>query len=163
MKLSINDEKLLEVKLDNFTNNTLSFELHGKKFTFQYQKIDNNSYKLLHNNKIFKIDTIEHNQQVEIFQQGQYAKIKEKKQASNSVVQVDLLQLEYHSPMPGKISKIQFKIGEQVKSGDVLMYLEAMKMEHPIKAKMSGVVESVPVSLGAQVNQNQLLVKIKKL
>lgn len=64
--------------------------------------------------------------------------------------------------MPGKISKIIFSPGQAVKKGDVLLYLEAMKMEHPIKAKMDGTIEVVSVVVGGQVNQNQLLIKLKK-
>ena len=71
--------------------------------------------------------------------------------------------LEYLSPMPGKISKVSIKLGQNIKKGDVLLYLEAMKMEHPIKAAVNGTVEYIVDSIGQQVDQNTLLAKLKKL
>src|SRR5574344_687526 len=44
------------------------------------------------------------------------------------------------APMPGKISKINFKAGDAVKSGDVLIMLEAMKMQNEIMAPCDGTV-----------------------
>lgn len=43
------------------------------------------------------------------------------------------------SPMPGKVSKLLVKSGDRVRSGQVIMILEAMKMEHPIKALSEGI------------------------
>eukprot|EP00529_Nitzschia_sp_RCC80_P017432 CAMPEP_0113486650 /NCGR_PEP_ID=MMETSP0014_2-20120614/25105_1 /TAXON_ID=2857 /ORGANISM="Nitzschia sp." /LENGTH=842 /DNA_ID=CAMNT_0000380327 /DNA_START=59 /DNA_END=2583 /DNA_ORIENTATION=- /assembly_acc=CAM_ASM_000159 len=44
------------------------------------------------------------------------------------------------APMPGKISRINVSIGDTVKDGDVLMLMEAMKMEHPIVSPVSGII-----------------------
>jgi biotin carboxyl carrier protein len=64
------------------------------------------------------------------------------------------------SPMPGKIIKINVTKGDKVKKGDVLLVMEAMKMEHSIKANRDGNVEDVAVKLGQQVNANAELIKI---
>ena len=56
------------------------------------------------------------------------------------------------SPMPGTILSVSVKQGDTVKKGQVLMVLEAMKMENEIVSPKSGVVVSVGVSAGASVN-----------
>src|SRR5690606_19848017 len=47
------------------------------------------------------------------------------------------------SPMPGKIFKLMVKEGDEVNKNQVLMILEAMKMEHAIKAPYSGIVKKI--------------------
>ena len=64
------------------------------------------------------------------------------------------------SPMPGKIIKINIALGDKVKKGDVLLVMEAMKMEHSIKANRDGVIESIAVKLAQQVTASAELVKI---
>ena len=54
--------------------------------------------------------------------------------------------------MPGKITAVNVINGEQVEAGDVLVVLEAMKMEHSIRAARDGVIASVHVSLGDQID-----------
>ncbi len=64
------------------------------------------------------------------------------------------------APMPGTILSVNVSAGQSVKAGDVLVVLEAMKMENEIKAPCDGVVSAVPVSKGANVNTGDLLVAI---
>ncbi len=65
------------------------------------------------------------------------------------------------SPMPGNIWKVLVKEGEAVKEGQVLIILEAMKMENEIMAPADGVVASIHVKEGASVNGGDLLVALK--
>lgn len=62
-----------------------------------------------------------------------------------------------HSPMPGKILRVEATAGQRVEAGEPLVVLEAMKMEHTISAPRSGVVASVNITPGDQVEANQLL------
>ena len=64
------------------------------------------------------------------------------------------------APMPGNILKVNVSSGQSVKKGDVLVVLEAMKMENEIMAPCDGVVSAVPVAKGATVNTGDLLVAI---
>ena len=64
------------------------------------------------------------------------------------------------APMPGSVLATQVVAGAAVAKGDLLVILEAMKMEHRITAPRDGVVESVHVNVGEQVENAQLLVTL---
>lgn len=64
------------------------------------------------------------------------------------------------SPMPGNILKINVSQGQQVKEGDVLLILEAMKMENEVVATKAGSVAQVVVAKGAVVETGAPLVVI---
>ena len=62
------------------------------------------------------------------------------------------------APMPGKILAIKVSKGQQVKAGDTVLILEAMKMEQEIKSSISGTVSEIPVSENDTVKKDQPLV-----
>ena len=63
-------------------------------------------------------------------------------------------------PMPGNILDVRVNVGDEVKEGDILMLLEAMKMDNEILAPCAGKVATVAVAKGATVNSGDLLVVI---
>ena len=65
------------------------------------------------------------------------------------------------SPMPGKIVKVAVAAGDTVVERDLLLVLEAMKMEHRIEATRDGIVKSVAVSMGALVGGGATLVELE--
>ncbi|MCR4716653.1 MAG: biotin/lipoyl-binding protein [Lachnospiraceae bacterium] len=65
-----------------------------------------------------------------------------------------------NSPMPGKILSVKASAGQSVSKGDVLMVLEAMKMENEIVAPSDGTVASINVSEGASVEAGDLLASL---
>ena len=64
------------------------------------------------------------------------------------------------APMPGNILKVNVAVGQTVKEGDLLLVLEAMKMENEIYAPCGGVITSVPVIKGSTVDTGATLVTI---
>ena len=64
------------------------------------------------------------------------------------------------APMPGNLIKVNVKVGDAVKKGDVLCVLEAMKMENDIMAPADGVVASVEAAKGASVATDAVLVTL---
>lgn len=64
------------------------------------------------------------------------------------------------APMPGSIVNINVSAGQAVKAGDVLIILEAMKMENDITAPCDGVVKQIVTSKGATVNTDDVLLVI---
>lgn len=80
-----------------------------------------------------------------------------RKKGAGKVKSGDLL-----SPMPGKVTKILKQAGDTVNSGDVVLVMEAMKMEYTLKSEVSGTLESINCKSGDQVTLGKLLAKIKE-
>ncbi|WP_372751351.1 biotin carboxylase N-terminal domain-containing protein [Labilibaculum sp.] len=68
---------------------------------------------------------------------------------------------EILSPMPGRVVKIEVRKGQKVAKNDVLLIVEAMKMENSIRAPFDGIVESIFVSEGDQVQNRMTLLELK--
>ena len=62
------------------------------------------------------------------------------------------------APMPGNILKVNVTVGQTVKEGDVLLVLEAMKMENEIMAPKAGTVAQVLVTKGSTVDTGATMV-----
>jgi propionyl-CoA carboxylase alpha chain len=61
------------------------------------------------------------------------------------------------APMPGSVVRVEAAVGDAVTAGQVLVVLEAMKMEHSVRAPHDGVVAEIDVSAGQQVDQGTVL------
>ena len=67
---------------------------------------------------------------------------------------------EIKAPMPGLVLRVNVKVGDKVKKDDVVMVMEAMKMENEIYAPCDGEISSIPVSQGQQLQAGDLLMTI---
>lgn len=65
--------------------------------------------------------------------------------------------VKVNSPMPGKILSVKASVGQAVKKGEVLMILEAMKMENEVVAPEDGTVASIDVAAGDSVEAGVVL------
>ncbi|GAB2775862.1 acetyl-CoA carboxylase biotin carboxyl carrier protein subunit [Salinimicrobium soli] len=65
------------------------------------------------------------------------------------------------APMPGLILDVNVEAGSEVKEGDYLLVLEAMKMENTLTAPRDGVVKSISVKKGDTVDKNELLIEME--
>ncbi len=61
------------------------------------------------------------------------------------------------APMVGKVLEIQCKIGDQVEENQVILLLEAMKMEIPVVAPAAGTVKEIKVAVGDTVESDSVL------
>lgn len=68
--------------------------------------------------------------------------------------------VKVNAPIPGTILDIKVNPGDRVKRGDILLILEAMKMENEILAPQDGTVAAIHVSKGTTVNSGDLLVSL---
>ena len=62
--------------------------------------------------------------------------------------------------MPGKVLQILVQVGEQVVAGQTLALMEAMKMEHSIRAPFAGVVAELLYASGEQVAEGMALIRL---
>lgn len=65
------------------------------------------------------------------------------------------------APLPGTVLSIKTTVGTRVKAGDVLLVLEAMKMENDITASVDGIVSQILVTKGSSVNTDDVLITIQ--
>ncbi|HIQ30882.1 MAG TPA: biotin/lipoyl-binding protein, partial [Aquifex aeolicus] len=65
------------------------------------------------------------------------------------------------SPISGKVVSVKVGVGQEIKEGDVLLVVEAMKMENEIHSPVDGVVEEILVQTGENVDPDEVLVRVK--
>ena len=68
---------------------------------------------------------------------------------------------EVRAPMPGLVLQVCVSVGQGVKSGDVLLRLEAMKMENDIESQTEGKVKEILVAKGDEVQEGQVLMVLE--
>lgn len=66
-----------------------------------------------------------------------------------------------NAPMPGTVTEISVKVGDEVKTGDVLLILTAMKLENEITAPAAGTVQTIAVAEGDNVNNGDRLIQLE--
>ena len=64
-------------------------------------------------------------------------------------------------PMPGVVTSVAVKIGDEVQDGQVLATVEAMKMENVLRAERKGVVKSIAVEAGASLAVDELIMEFE--
>lgn len=65
--------------------------------------------------------------------------------------------VEVTAPMPGTVVRVEVSAGDSVKAGQDLIFIEAMKMETPVKAAQDGTIASVNVAKGESVDTGKVL------
>lgn len=65
------------------------------------------------------------------------------------------------APMPGKVTKVFCQVGDEVKAGQALVVMEAMKMEYTLKCEIDGKISKVEAKLNEQVVLGKLLVQLE--
>jgi len=65
------------------------------------------------------------------------------------------------APLPGLIIKIAVKVGDSIKAGDDVIYMEAMKMENEVQAAVDGIVKEIKVKEGDSVSEGDILIVLE--
>jgi len=126
---------------------------------------------LLHNNKSFAIellkrDFVDRNYKVKV--NGNMYEVSIATPLDQLIKEMGLslgntsVEDEIHAPMPGIILEVNVSEGDEVKKGDFLCVLEAMKMENTLSAPRDGVIKSVNIAKGETVDKGKLLIEFQK-
>ena len=144
-----------------------SVEVDGKNLDFNIVHLENKRYHLLLDHKSFNLEVVDYNLKEKLA----HVKVNNKDVEVSVKTEMDLLLTEMGlnnnhnnvardigAPMPGLILDVVVAEGDEVKKGDKLLVLEAMKMENIIKSPGDGKIKSISVSKGQSVNSGQKLI-----
>ena len=65
------------------------------------------------------------------------------------------------SPMPGKVIDIKVKVGDEVKEGQELLIIEAMKMQMPVKSPQNSKVSDIKVEIGQGLKKGEVMIELE--
>lgn len=143
-----------------------SGKINGSDFKLDIEQRNDLQYHLIKDNKSYCVDILHINYE------AKEIKLKINGQVYDGKVEDDLDVLlkkmgienkakaianELHAPMPGMVLAVNVQKGQEVKKGDTLLILEAMKMENNLKSDSNFIVKEIHCSKGDTVNKNQLL------
>jgi biotin carboxyl carrier protein len=140
---------------------------NGTAFAFDIARIKEGSYHLLKDNKsynieLLKFDPKEKTLTVKVNGNKYEMLIRDKYDELLHNLGMDNLSAkkvnDVKAPMPGLVLNILVEEGAQVKKGEALIVLEAMKMENILKSPADGTVKKVVVKKGVAVEKNQVLI-----
>lgn len=169
MSLSITDQLGTTTKTDlKITDSFFEGLLNNKTITGNYVKINDYQYHFLYNNISYNIEVVKLNVEEKILvlkinNQRYTLSIKDKYDELLKNLGLDNLTAkkvsDIKAPMPGMVLNILVKEGDEVKKGDTLLILEAMKMENSLKATADGVIKKIVAVKGTAVEKNQILIQ----
>ena len=141
----------------------VSFQFNGKVYTVNVERIGNEII-IDHNGEIYKINLIEEdqfkNKKEHISVRSDLSTSLIPSDAGSYINEVDKSGLLL-SPMTGIINEIKVKVGQEVKKGDTVIVLEAMKMYIDIHAPKDGIIKEIFVKPNDNISINQKLLKIE--
>jgi biotin carboxyl carrier protein len=141
--------------------------LNGTPFSWDITPIGANTYHIIHNYKSYTAELVETDYQAKAFTfkingathtvsvKDQFDLLLDKLGMSNANAQKVN---DVKAPMPGLILEIKVQPGQEVKKGDPIMILEAMKMENILKSPGDGIVKEIKVAVKQNVEKNQVLI-----
>jgi biotin carboxyl carrier protein len=164
----VNKKRNAEIELISHTKNQYRIQIDDRILDFNILTEGNGSYSIIYNNRSWEMEVVKSGEfnNFTVFKFGEtfnieiedalskYKKNKNEGQHGNDSNIV--------APMPGKIVKILVEQGQEVKSGDTVLIISAMKMESEFKSAVDGMIKRIHVAENDIVNGNQLLVEIEK-
>ena len=162
------NERDLRLELLSGEGNKISVKLNDKVYNLDIVKVENGVYSVLLGNKVYNIELSEQNNHkkylvsanndyfdIEVVDaQTKYLRNRDNSLAGGSENTIS-------SPMPGKVVKITTSVGDEVKVGDTLIIVSAMKMESEYKSAIDGVVKEIFVNEDDTIDGNQPLIYVE--
>ncbi len=165
-KAKVNEQ---EFSIKESPDKAFSYEVNGRPVELDAYMNRNGMLCFLYNNYSYQAELISYNENDKLavikLNNARYeVKLKddtdlllEELGISNKTQKVQNIK----APMPGLVLDVKVKEGDEVKKGDGLLVLEAMKMENLIKAQADGKVKKVHIAKGAKVEKNQPMIEME--
>jgi biotin carboxyl carrier protein len=144
--------------------------LNGKEVKADISKLDATNYSVINQNQSYRVEVVSFDKSEKtaaIKVNGNIYQIKAKDQFDALLEQLGLNNLnsnkvsDVKAPMPGLVLKVLVAEGDEIKKGDNLFILEAMKMENIIKAPADATIKSIKIKPTDKVEKGQLLILFK--
>ncbi|HFB99542.1 MAG TPA: biotin/lipoyl-binding protein [Phaeodactylibacter sp.] len=152
-------------------NDAPAFDFDAEQMNdFDFVKEQDGHFHILKNNKAYRAEVVATdfaNKTFTIKINGTPHKIKIEDHYDQLVKQLGLSVAstqkvgDVKAPMPGLVLDVSVEVGQEVKKGDGLLILEAMKMENVIKSIGEGIVKSIHIEQGKAVEKGQLLIEME--
>ena len=132
--------------------------------------LGNQNFHIIQNNKSYTIAILQYEKEEKLLSlsiNGKKAQIKIQDKFDLLLKELGMGEVKgtkvnhIKAPMPGLIFELTVKEGDEVKKGDKILILEAMKMENVIKAAGDGIVKKIHITKGQAVEKNQLLIEFQ--
>lgn len=166
------DGKTYEAEVEQNSSDELTVKINGRKFTIKSERehlsLDGDIYQVKTEDvwregmrAQIQVNDISHD--VELKKVEQKAGILKEEEIEKPVKPVKVLRGKgtITPPMPGKVVAVKVKIGDKVRIGDVLLILEAMKMQNEINSTVEGEVKKINVVEGQSVKAGEVLIVIE--
>lgn len=148
------DDEIVDVDIVDENASFVLFNFEGEQYSVNLGSLQDGKMVLNLKGKNRPVVLFDTNYVVD----GQEFRIEAPKRSRKKTKVVDHGQMK--SPMPGKILKILVLVGDDVTPGTPLLVMEAMKMEHTIKASKAGKIEAIHFKEGDQVAGGVELIKL---
>ncbi|WKK81964.1 acetyl-CoA carboxylase biotin carboxyl carrier protein subunit [Marivirga arenosa] len=142
--------------------------IEDEKVNWDISKTDHQSFHIIYKNKTFTahVDEIDYdNKTFKLQLNGKVVELELKDKMDLLLEEMGISDMDSNqvndvkAPMPGLIIDIMVAPGDEVKKGDPLLILEAMKMENVIKAEGDGTISEIKANKGDSVEKNQLIIQ----
>ena len=160
------DNRLREVEMISKDGNKVEIAVDGKIYDIDVVMSESGFCSILYQGRSYNAESVRHSE-------GRYTitthfrnfdielSNPQKKYLRGRQSSIDDVQETITSPMPGKIIKIMVAQDQEVKQGDPLIVVEAMKMQSTYTAAQNAIVEKVHIEEGDSVIRDQLLITFK--
>lgn len=144
--------------------------IDGKALNWDLFQTGENSFHIVHKHQSFRVDVIEANYEEKKFTiqiNGNTYKLTAQDSLDLLLKKMGIqesagkIAKDIKAPMPGLVIDIPVKIGDEIKKGETLIILEAMKMENALKAPNDVIIKDILVEQGKSVEKNQLLISFE--
>jgi biotin carboxyl carrier protein len=161
-------ERRAKIELLNRSDNKTIIAVDDIKYEVDIAKVGEGIYSILYNGKSYNLELVEDGSAkkyiVNTFVKSYNIEIidAETKYLENRYgAKHEDSDLMIISPMPGKIVKVLVNVGDQVKAGQTLVIVEAMKMQSEFKVKSDRTIKEIFVKAGDTVNSHQVLIEME--
>ncbi|MEN6589104.1 MAG: biotin/lipoyl-containing protein [Proteiniphilum sp.] len=167
MKAKI-DNRSCEVEMISKDGNRVEISVDGKIYDIDVVMSESGFCSILHEGRSYNAEAVRHSEgKYTITTNFRYFDIElsnpqKKKYLRGRQSATEEAQETITSPLPGKIIKIMVSENREVKQGDPLIVVEAMKMQSTYRAAQDAIVEKIHVEEGDSVTRDQLLISFKK-